>query len=274
MSEIASDWLGFIGRLHPLLLHLPIGFITLLALIEAAANWTRFEEAASARRLLLLLSVLSVAVTAGCGWILSWSARYAEDALAWHKWLGTALVPMVMVLQVLLGRGALRAYRIWLGLTMVLLVAAGHYGSTLVRGADYLFPKTRISATGGDEVLPGKTGTGEKAEPTAFALLVQPILNEYCIGCHGAEKSKGKLRLNTAEHLLQGGESGPVVRPGSAAQSLAIKRLRLSPEEDEHMPPAGKKQPGAREIALLELWINAGAPVDRAGNELKILEAK
>ena len=37
MSEIFSDWLGFVGRCHPLLLHLPIGFITVLAVIEAMA---------------------------------------------------------------------------------------------------------------------------------------------------------------------------------------------------------------------------------------------
>jgi uncharacterized membrane protein len=274
MSEVSFDWLGFVGRLHPMLLHLPIGFITLLGVIEAAAYWTRFEKAAGAKRLLLILSVISVAITAGCGWILSWSDGYAEEALAWHKWLGTALVPMVVALLVLLERGAVRAYRIWLGLTMVLLVATGHYGNTLVRGADYLFPKSRISAGRADEVLPGKAIVDRKPEPTAFTLLVQPVFKEYCIGCHGAEKSKGKLRLDTAENLLKGGESGPVIQRGSAAQSLLIKRLRLPREEDEHMPPAGKKQPGAREIALLELWINAGAPVHLTINEPKMLETK
>jgi len=274
MNEISSDWLGFIGRLHPLLLHLPIGFILFLAVIEVVAQWTRFKEAAAARRLLLLLSVISVAVTAGCGWILSWSDGYAEEALAWHKWLGTALVPMVVALQILLGRGAMAAYRACLGLTMVLLVATGHYGNTLVRGPDYLFPKYRLSMSRGDEVLSGNTNTGGKPELTAFALLVQPILNEYCIGCHGAKKSKGKLRLDTAENLLKGGEDGPVVQPGSAAQSLLIKRLRLPQENGDHMPPPAKKQPGAREIALLELWINVGAPVHQTINELKMSEPK
>jgi hypothetical protein len=157
---------------------------------------------------------------------------------------------------------------------MVLLVATGHFGNTLVRGADYLFPKTRISAGRAEEVLPGNAIVDGKPEPTAFTLLVQPILKEYCIGCHGAEKSKGKLRLDTAENLLKGGESGRVVQRGFAAQSLLVKRLRLLPEEDEHMPPAGKKQPGAREIALLELWINAGAPVHQTINEPKRLEIK
>jgi uncharacterized membrane protein len=274
MSDILSGGLGILGRLHPLLLHLPIGFITFLAVIEVAARWPRFKEAVAAKRLLLLLSVISVAVSTGCGWLLSWNGGYEEDALAWHKWLGTALVPMVVVLQVLPGRGAVMAYRIWLGLTLIVLAATGHFGSTLVRGADYLFPKNRVLAGEGDEVLPGGTDAGGKAGPTAFTLLVQPILTKYCIGCHGAGKPKGKLRLDTAENLLKGGESGPVVQPGSAAHSLLIKRLSLLPEADEHMPPAGKKQPGAREIALLELWINAGAPTLKAMGELQRLETK
>jgi hypothetical protein len=80
--------------------------------------------------------------------------------------------------------------------------------------------------------------------------------------------------LDTADHLLKGGEAGPVVQPGSAVESLMIKRLRLPQEEDEHMPPSGKKQPTAREIALLEWWINVGAPVDKTINELKIPETK
>ena len=274
MSDISSDGLGFIGRLHPVLLHLPIGFITSLVVIEAVAHWPRFAEAKAARRLLVLLSVISVAVSASSGWILSWTGGYAEDVLAWHKWLGTALVPMVLVLPVLLGRGATRAYRSWLGLTLILLVATGDYGSALVRGTNYLLPKARVSVAEMDEVLPDHTPTGGQPQTTPFRLLVQPILNEYCIACHGTGKSKGKLRLDDAEHLLKGGESGPVVQRGMAAQSVLIKRLRLPLEADEHMPPAGKKQPGAREIALLELWINAGAPVDKPGHKPVILEAK
>lgn len=274
MTEMSYDLLGFLGRLHPLLVHLPIGFITFLAVIEAAVYWVPFKEAVKARRLLLFVSVISAIVTAGCGWILSRSGGYAEETLVWHKWLGMALVPVLVVLQVLLRRGNLVAYRLGLGLSMVLLIFVGEYGNILVRGEGYLFRKDPVSATGGAAGLVAEHGVRKDSEPTAFASLIQPIFNDYCIHCHGAEKSKAKLRLDTAENLFKGSESGPVVQPGSIAQSLLIKRLHLPLDDDDHMPPSGKKQPGAQEIALLEWWINVGAPVDKTVNDLRMPEVK
>lgn len=273
MSDDSSSWFGVFGRLHPVLLHLPIGFITFLAVIELAVLGTRFKEAAPARQLLLLLSTVSVLMAAGCGWLLAWSGEYGE-ALFWHKWLGTALVPVVIVLQFLFRRRSIAAYRVWLGFTMALLVVAGHFGGVLVRGEGYLFPKRKASV-GGDTNKPGdQVAEPEKSERTAYAAMVQPILNEYCISCHGVEKAKAKLRLDTVEQVFKGGEAGPVVHAGAASQSLLIKRLRLPEDQDEHMPPTGKKQPKAHEIALLEWWINVGAPLDKTVGELKMPEAK
>jgi uncharacterized membrane protein len=274
MTGTSYDWLGFVGRLHPLLVHLPIGFIVFLAIIEVAAFWAPFKEAMTARRLLLLMSVVSVLVSAGCGWILSWSGGYGEKALVWHKWLGTGLVPTVILLQVLLRRRAMLAYRICLGFTMILLVFAGDYGNTLVRGEGYLFHKSRMSATGNKVGFPAKDPAQTISEKTAFTSLVQPIFNKYCIRCHGEEKSKAKLRLDAAEYLFKGGKSGLVVHPGSVAQSLLIKRMRLPLDDDDHMPPEGKKQPTAREMALLEWWVNVGAPADKTVNELKMPDLK
>ena len=260
--------------MHPLLVHLPIGFIIFLAVIEVAACWTRFKEAMTVRRLLLLVSVISVVLTAICGWILSLSGGYSEKTLAWHKWLGTALVPATILLQVLVRCGALSAYRVCLGLTLILLLCVGDYGNTLVRGEGYLFPKSRSSKAKGEMGSAANDPGHSISGSSAYASLVQPIFNEYCVRCHGPEKSKGKLRLDTSEHLFKGAESGPVVQPGSAAQSELVKRLRLPLDNDDHMPPDGKKQPDAQKIAVLEWWINVGAPVDKTINDLKLPESR
>jgi len=260
--------------MHPLMLHLPIGLLTALVLIEASTLWARFSKAAGARQFLLLMTVISTVLTASCGWGLGLTGDYENVTLSWHKWLGTFLVPMVFMLQALLSRGSLGAYRIWLGLTMLLLIAVGHYGGILVRGEGYLFRRT-VSSTGRPgKDSPGNSSQANGAAATAFDALVQPILNEYCISCHGAEKSKGKLRLDGAPSLLKGGESGPVIQPGSAAQSPLIQRLRLSPDLDDHMPPSGKKQPSPADIAVLEWWINVGAPMDKTISELKMPETR
>jgi len=274
VTETSYDWLGFIGRLHPLLVHLPIGFIFFLAAIEMAACCGRFKDAVAARRLLILLIVISVVITAGCGWILSGSDEYSVTTLSRHKWLGTSLVPAVAILWVVLNRGSLRAYRIVLASTVALLLLAGHLGGVLVRGEDYLLPKPR----GATAKIVGHSSDGAAAsgsrEPTIFGSLIRPFFDDYCIPCHGSEKSKAKLRLDAVEYLLKGSESGPVIQPGAAAQSLLMKRLLLPLDEDEHMPPKGKKQPSVREIAWLKWWIDVGAPLDKTISELKIPKEK
>ncbi|MDW8309326.1 MAG: DUF2231 domain-containing protein, partial [Verrucomicrobiales bacterium] len=113
MSELLNPALLWLGRLHPLLVHLPIGFLILLAILECAAGTTRFRAAAAARPLVLVASMLSALVAAACGWLLAREGDYAPGALAWHRWLGTALVPAVLVLGAL-GRTPGLAYRLWL----------------------------------------------------------------------------------------------------------------------------------------------------------------
>jgi hypothetical protein len=53
-----------------------------------------------------------------------------------------------------------------------------------------------------------------------------------------------------------------------------IKRLLLPEDSDEHMPPSGKNQPTAGEIALVKWWINVGAPTDKTIEDLRMPEAE
>ena len=46
-----------------------------------------------------------------------------------------------------------------------------------------------------------------------FESQVRPLLAEKCVGCHGAEKQEGELRLDTPSAMLQGGESGAAISP-------------------------------------------------------------
>ena len=101
------------------------------------------------------------------------------------------------------------------------------------------------------------------AGPPADWSPVEDVLATRCVACHGAGEAKGGLRLHTRATALAGGEDGPAVVPGDPAMSLMIKRLHLPDDDDERMPPAGKKSTPslpAGEIALLENWIKAGAP--------------
>lgn len=98
-----------------------------------------------------------------------------------------------------------------------------------------------------------------------FETKVRPILVDHCYKCHSpeAEKIKGGLLLDTREHLLKGGDTGPAILPGDPEKSLLIKAVRYS-DENLQMPPKGKKL-SEEQIADLETWVKMGAPDPRMG---------
>jgi mono/diheme cytochrome c family protein len=91
-----------------------------------------------------------------------------------------------------------------------------------------------------------------------FETKVRPILAEHCFKCHGPEKHKGDLRLDSREAMLKGNESGGVIVPGQPEKSRLVEAVRH--EGDIKMPPApGDKLP-AEAIENLVAWIKLGAP--------------
>ena len=89
-----------------------------------------------------------------------------------------------------------------------------------------------------------------------FETRVRPLLAAKCYACH-AEAKMGGLRLDSREALLAGGARGPAIEPGDSSASLLIQAVRR--EQDElKMPPT--EALSAEEVAVLETWIDAGAP--------------
>jgi hypothetical protein len=98
-----------------------------------------------------------------------------------------------------------------------------------------------------------------RAEPSFYTARVAPIMEQRCVVCHGAEKKKAGLRLDTYEQVLRGGESGEVIKPGDLKGSELYRRITLPPDDDEVMPSDGKPHLTADEIKIIELWIASGA---------------
>jgi len=93
-----------------------------------------------------------------------------------------------------------------------------------------------------------------------FKDVVLPILEAKCVSCHGAEKAKGKLRMHTFADTMKGGGDGPTtIVAGKPDESLALVRIALPTDDDEHMPPSDEPQLTKEEIALLKWWIAEGA---------------
>ncbi|MBI2824750.1 MAG: PSD1 domain-containing protein [Planctomycetia bacterium] len=89
-----------------------------------------------------------------------------------------------------------------------------------------------------------------------FEQRIRPLLVANCFACHGPDKQKGELRLDSRAAMLAGGESGPAVTPGDPETSLLVDAVRYGAARQ--MPPKGKL-PDAQIAALVE-WIKLGAP--------------
>src|SRR6266850_7606268 len=96
-----------------------------------------------------------------------------------------------------------------------------------------------------------------------YATDIKPIFEKSCIKCHGPEKQKGKLRIDSLEAVLKGGQDGKVVEPGASAKSMLVHNVAHIGDEDDYMPPPDNKDkipPLTKEqIGLIRAWIDQGA---------------
>ena len=98
---------------------------------------------------------------------------------------------------------------------------------------------------------------GQASDPARidfFEKQIRPLLVEHCLVCHGPRLQQGGLRLDSADFLRQGGQSGPAVVPGEVEESRLIQLVRGS--GDLQMPPTGPLSES--EVAALEQWVRAG----------------
>jgi hypothetical protein len=93
------------------------------------------------------------------------------------------------------------------------------------------------------------------ATPVSFRTQVAPLLRRHCLACHGGGRKRGGLSLASRAAVLAGGDSGPAVRPGRAADSLLFQHVHAG-----RMPPRRPLGPAA--VAVLRRWIDAGAKWD------------
>jgi hypothetical protein len=270
MDSGSHDLVLFLGRFHPVLVHLPIGGLVLLGILEALAGFSRFKDAAANRRLVLGLTAIGSAVAALLGWVLSQGGDYDPRLLQWHKWSGFAVAAACLATFLLSWLKRLRAYRLCLMLNLVVLVVAGHFGASLTHGRGFFFryaPAPLRSLLAGKAQAPTVPPAAPGLLPQhVFSGVVQPILMQRCSACHGPEKQKGDLRVDSHDALLRGGKSGPALVAGNAPASLLVKRLLLPLADEDHMPPEGKPQPSPAEILALQWWIDHGALPDASSS--------
>ncbi|MFM2092470.1 MAG: hypothetical protein RLZZ127_2959 [Planctomycetota bacterium] len=87
---------------------------------------------------------------------------------------------------------------------------------------------------------------------------VAPILEARCVHCHGADKVKAGLRLDSHAAILAGGRGGAAVVAGNPDGSPLLVLAAKPVGDEERMPPKGDPMT-ADELALVRAWILAGA---------------
>ncbi len=252
-----ADWMQFIGRFHPLAVHLPIGLVVLLPLLEVAgACRPALREAAG---FVLGLAVLACLGSLALGCALAYGSGDAGTTVTRHMWGGIALC--IGLMACLLARSSWligelpHLYPILLCSVLLALLWTAHQGGSLTHGSNYLTrympaPLKRWTAL---------SSVGAANPDSFYATRIHPILDANCVACHGTSKTEGGLRLDSYELLMKGGKDGPVVSPRRAERSILLERVTLPADNRHFMPAEGRPPLKPVEIASIRAWIQEGA---------------
>ena len=245
----------FIGRFHPVLVHLPIGILLLAAIFQLLSNKPKFKTLQHAVGVSLFIGMIAAVAACISGFLLSQSDEYDAAFVSKHQWFGTG-VAVVSIAAYYLNKKNFKQIK-WLMVLLVLLITiTGHLGGSIAHGEDYL-TKAFSSDNNKNEVAIRPIANVQQA--VVYTNIIQPILQSKCYACHGPAKQKGKLRLDEPNFILQGGKDGKVIVAGKADESDLIERILLPTDNEDHMPPKEKGQLSKQQIELLHWWVSSGA---------------
>jgi uncharacterized membrane protein len=254
-----GDWLQFLGRFHPTLLHLPIGLIALVPVLEiAGAKRPALREAAA----FVLRAALVLALpTFALGYMLAYGAGDTGTTATRHMWGAVALciglMLCILVRPAWVAREQGFVYPVLLSASLLALLWTGHQGGSITHGGDYL---THYMPQPLRVLIPASGLQGVGAD-SFFALHIHPVLDAKCVSCHGSGSAKAGLRLDSYDDLMRGGKDGAVIMAGKPEASLLVTRVTLKPGDPHFMPAEGRTPLTSDEVSWIRAWIRAGASV-------------
>ena len=266
------DWIfQLLGRLHPLVVHFPIGLLVVALFLEFLTLGGKRQGLREGINWMVFLGAVFALLAAVLGWLLRTYDDYEGDLVLFHQNAGIATAVLAIVTGYLLHttlKGKLTTYiyyRVGLFATVLVLVVAGHLGANLTHGEDYLTSVLPHNQDSYDNErtkvllaeLKGLDSLSE-AQQEDLNLGVRAILAHNCYQCHSENKQKGDLVLDNKRGVYQGGKSGPIIVEGRPEESEMFIRVSLPPDHDDVMPKKGKVLKES-EIRLIELWIKNGA---------------
>ena len=268
-----QDFVFFLGRLHVLALHLPIGIVIAAVVLDWLARKPRYAALAQASPFLWGTAAVSAVLTAVLGYM-----HYAEGSFTGpsgeaHRFWGTvtAIEALGTWWLAARARGTPGALRLGAGLAMLALVSiTGHYGGNLTHGTTFLgeyapsFLRSLIGAA------PRRLPPTSVAAADPYLDIVQPLLEQRCGTCHNDDKREASFSVGSYDSTLVGGDTGRAIMPGNVEGSEALYRVSLPPDDEAFMPAEGKTPLTAEQVAILRWWVVAGAPRDTTVGALEV----
>ena len=250
------DFLKYLGKFHPVIIHLPIGVLYFTFLLAISEKFIK-KNFSDSIRIGLVFSFVFAILSCILGYLLSLSGDYGKDTLNLHMWLGISTAIFNGFLLWVYTKKMSNKYFVNLfGFTIILLTVTGHFGGSMTHGEDYLkLPETK------NENL-----TSLKDSINLYTEVIRPVLDNKCVKCHNPSKSKGKLMLVSQKDILNGGKSGKIFKAFDSNESIMYKYSTLPLEDKLHMPPKGNIQLTDIEIKLLKNWIDLGGSFEKFVN--------
>ena len=257
------DWELFIGRFHPLIVHLPIGIFILGYLFEILYK-LGYQNIVNSRKIIVVtysIGLLAGIVAAITGWLLSFSDDYGTEPLNDHKYLGiVTLVVMLFVIVYQVKAPADKA-KLKLGFSTVAIVLTsltGHFGGNLTHGSSYLveYGPNFLKNKNSTEYIDIKERSHDSLQ--IYEHILKPLFENKCMECHNAENSKGGLNLEGYSALFKEADHAQPIIPRNPNTSELFTRVSLPADHEKAMPPRGSGF-GYTDIQILKYWIENGA---------------
>lgn len=271
-----AQLLQFIGRFHPLSVHLPIALLLVVPFLELAGRNRHFAYLLPAADFLLGVATFAAIAAVSLGWCLARSGGYYGSLVTQHMWGGAFVAAAALLCWTLrarsIGSGSLRPYAAVLVATVGLVSFTGYRGGQLSQGENHLteFAPEPLATLIRITSLENTTTNSSKGGPSTFyGARIQPVFARHCTTCHGRSKHKSNLRLDSYEAVMRGGKHGAVIKPGDPKTSDLFHRVTLPMSDDDVMPPDNRRLLPASEVKLIELWISTGASGTQAEADIK-----
>ncbi|MGK0201346.1 MAG: hypothetical protein ACI9S9_000404 [Planctomycetota bacterium] len=267
--------LAVFGRFHIVFLHLPIGLLPGIAMLEFGAAFLRKPNPRGA-----VMTALAAGAALATGLVLA-GEKVDSDLLGDHKLAAIAMTIVCGLLPIMAVFKTRKVFRITLLVALGLSVYAGHLGGSLTHKKGFLFKPLERAAQKTKAVEAQTTENGEHgngagnpdtppATKSQFDLVIAPIFARACTDCHNTDDFEGDLDLTTKDGILGLDRDEPdrVLVPGQPDMSILIELCELPLDDEDHMPPIDEDEPDAvqqltrKELTALRKWILDGCKFD------------